>query len=222
MTYDAESIDFRPVRAKQVARPLGVHWSHGSESACNDYPLLILHSHSHGDHVAGDGQFADRPRTTVVDARLTAVADYLGLTADLERPARLDLGGRTLDCIASPGHNEAAITFYDAYTGLMLTGDTVYPGRLYVEDWPAFCATIDRLIAFAETHPVSHVLGCHIEMTTTPGVDYPIRTVYQPDEPPLEMTVDQLREIRRAIGEIGDQPGRRYVYPEFVIYHQGL
>lgn len=70
-------------------------------------------------------------------------------------------------CIVSPGHNEAAITFHDAYTELMLTADTVYPGRLYVEDWPAFRATIDRLIAFAETHPVSHVLGCHIEMTTT-------------------------------------------------------
>ena len=33
MTYDAESINFRPVRAKQVARPLDVHWIHGSESA---------------------------------------------------------------------------------------------------------------------------------------------------------------------------------------------
>src|SRR5690348_14044179 len=29
----------------------------------DDYPLLVLHSHSHGDHVAGDGQFADRPGT---------------------------------------------------------------------------------------------------------------------------------------------------------------
>jgi glyoxylase-like metal-dependent hydrolase (beta-lactamase superfamily II) len=294
MTPAAESIDFRPVGADLVARPLGVHWIHGSVSAKHntdpdiqvhwydehtvilrqnmainyeapfmfllfggaraalidtgatasseyfplrtvidklvtewlarhpraDDPLLVQHSHSHGDHVAGDGQFADRPRTTVVDARLATVAHYLGLTADVDRPARLDLGGRTLDCIASPGHNESAITFYDAYTGLMLTGDTVYPGRLYVEDWPAFRATIDRLIAFTETHPVSHVLGCHIEMSTTPGVDYPIRTVYQPDEPPLEMTVDHLREIRRAINEIGDRPGR-YIYPEFVIYHQG-
>ena len=60
---------------------------------------------------------------------------------------------------------------------------------------------------------MSHVLGCHIEMTTTPGVDYQSGRVYHPDEPPLEMTVDQLREIRRAIGEIGDQPGR-YVYPD--------
>jgi hydroxyacylglutathione hydrolase len=183
-----------------------------------DYPLLVLHSHSHDDHVAGDGQFADRPGTRVVDATLGF--DYLGLTADLDRPARVDLGGRILDCIASPGHDAVAVTFYDAYAGLLLTGDTVYPGRLYVEDWPAFVATIDRLIAFAETHTVSHVLGCHIEMSTTPGVDYPVRTVYQPEEPPLEMTVDQLRDIRRVLGEIGDRPGR-YVYPEFVIHHLG-
>jgi hydroxyacylglutathione hydrolase len=49
----------------------------------DDYPLLVLHSHSHHDHIAGDGQFADRPATTVVEASLGAVADYLGLTADL-------------------------------------------------------------------------------------------------------------------------------------------
>jgi hydroxyacylglutathione hydrolase len=181
------------------------------------YPLLVLHSHSHHDHIAGDGQFADRPATPVVDARLDAVAEYLGLTADLDRPAGLDLGGRALDCIASPGHDAAAL---DAYTGLLLAGDTVYLGRLYVEDWTAFGATIDRLIAFAETHPVTRVLGCHIEMSNTPGVDHPIRTVYQPDEPPLEMTLDQMRDIRRAIGEIGDRLGR-YVYPEFVIHHDG-
>src|SRR5215467_5411876 len=29
-------------------------------------PLLIAHSHSHGDHVAGDAQFAGRPNTTIV------------------------------------------------------------------------------------------------------------------------------------------------------------
>jgi hydroxyacylglutathione hydrolase len=56
-----------------------------------------------------------------VNARLGAAVDYLGLTADLDRPARLDLAGRALDCIASPGHDAAAVTFYDAYTGLLLT-----------------------------------------------------------------------------------------------------
>ncbi|MGO4340378.1 MBL fold metallo-hydrolase [Pedococcus sp. 2YAF34] len=187
----------------------------------DDYELVVLHSHSHHDHVAADGQFADRPRTTVVDATVEGVYSFLGLrTDDLDRPAALDLGGRVVDCIASPGHDAAAVSFYDAHTGFLLTGDTVYPGRLYVEDWPAFRATIDRLVAFAEAHPVSHVLGCHIEMTTTPGVDYPIRTTFQPDEPPLEMSVEQLRDVQRAVGEIGDHPGR-HVYPDFVIHHDG-
>jgi hydroxyacylglutathione hydrolase len=182
------------------------------------YQLLVLHSHSHDDHTAGDGQFVDRPRTTVVPASRREAYAYLGLTDDLDRPARLDLGGRELACIASPGHDAAAVTFYDTSTGLLLTGDTVYPGRLYVRDWPAFVATIDRLLSFAETHPVSHVLGCHIEMTTTPGLDYPIRTVHQPNEPPLEMTVDHLQDIRRAVEEVGDQPGR-FAYRNFIIHH---
>ena len=124
-----------------------------------------------------------------------------------------------LECLATPGHHEAAVTFYDPWTGILLTGDTVYPGRLYVQDWPAFRSTIDRLLAFVAERPLTHVLGCHIEMTTTAGVDYPVRVTYQPDEPPLEMTVAQLHDIRRAIDEIGeiDDRGGRHPYPDFVI-----
>ena len=84
-----------------------------------------------------------------------------------------------------------------------------------VDDWPAFTRTVDRLLAFSGTHTVTHVLRCHIEMTTEPGIDYPIRTTYQPDEPPLEMTVDHLRQIRAAIDAVGDRP-RRHVFGAFV------
>ena len=121
-----------------------------------------------------------------------------------------------LECLLTPGHDRAAVTFYDPYTGLLLTGDTVYPGRLYVRDWPAFRRSIDRLIGFAATRPVTHVLGCHIEMTGRPNVDYPVRTTYQPDEPPLQMTVGRLRAVREAIDEIGDRPGRQ-AFTDFVI-----
>ncbi|MBO4252396.1 hypothetical protein GRC12_00550 [Streptomyces griseorubiginosus] len=130
--------------------------------------------------------------------------------------ARVVLGGRTLECLATPGHHEAAVTFYDPWTGILLTGDTVYPGRLYVQDWSGFARTIDPLIEFCEHRPVTHVLGCHIEMTAEPGVDYPVRTTYQPHEPPLQMTTGHLHEIRAALHEIGDQP-RRLAYPLFVI-----
>lgn len=187
------------------------------------YELVVAHTHSHGDHVAGDPQFADRPHTRVVPPDSRAAYDFFGLDAENpDRTSSFDLGGRSVACIASPGHDAAAITFHDDRTGFLLTGDTAYPGRLYVEDWPAFAATIDRLIAFADAgdHSVTHVLGCHIEMSATPGVDHPIRTTHHPDEAPLAMTVDHLRAIAAAVAEIGDHPGR-YVYPDFVVVHEG-
>lgn len=56
---------------------------------------------------------------------------------------------------------------------------------------------------------VHHVLGCHIEMTATPGVDYPVLTTYQPDEPPLQLPLSILRDVRAALDEIGEEPQRR-------------
>jgi len=182
------------------------------------YELLVAHSHSHGDHTAGDVQLTDRPDTTVVGTDRPALTGFLGLRDWPEGTAQLDLGGRVVDVIPSPGHDEPAVTLYDRSTGLMLTGDTLYPGRLYVPDWPAFTATVDRLLAFAGDHPVGHLLGGHIEMTRSPGVDYVIRTTYQPEEPPLELGVADLRALRRAIDEVGDTPGV-HPYERFVLYH---
>lgn len=220
------SADFFPLR--RVVDGLMETWL--AAHPRDGYGLLVLHTHPHGDHVAGDAQFAARPDTVLVDAARDNAWEFFGFT-DASDPdagdrggavqsAQVDLGGRVLACWPSPGHHNAAVTFYDAHTGLLLTGDTVYPGRLYIQDWPAFVSTIDRLIGFCATHPVTHVLGCHIEMSRQPGVDYPIFTTYQPDEPPLQMTVEQLRQIRRAIDEVGGRPGR-HVFPGFILCLEG-
>lgn len=181
------------------------------------YELLVLHTHPHGDHVAGDGQFADRPDTTVISGDLRTAWRYFGFDEQPDAVATVDLADRVLEVLATPGHHEAAVTYFDPRTGFLLTGDTVYPGRLYIKDWAAFSRSIDRLIEFADARSVTYVLGCHIEMTTTPGVDYPVRTIYQPDEPPLEMTPAVLREIRSAIAEVGDTPGR-LIRSNFILY----
>ncbi|MER5864223.1 MBL fold metallo-hydrolase [Kitasatospora sp. NPDC002040] len=204
------SAEYFPLR--RVVDRLVEQWL--EQNPRSDYELVVLHSHGHGDHVAGDAQFADRPRTTVVPAALESVTGFLGLSGGR---AELDLGGRALDCIASPGHHAAAVTYYDRYTGVLLTGDTVYPGRLYIADWDAYVATVDRLLAFAADHPVSHLLGCHIEMTDQAGTDYPIGTIHQPAEPPLEMTVRQLRDVRDALEQVAGEPGP-HPFPDFVVY----
>ena len=65
--------------------------------------------------------------------------------------AEVDLGGRVLDCLATPGHHQAAVTYYDRYSGILFTGDTVYPGRLYVFDWTAFVRSIGLLAGGARS-----------------------------------------------------------------------
>jgi hypothetical protein len=83
---------------------------------------------------------------------------------------------------------------------------------------PAFTASLDRLGRFAAENPVSQVLGCHIEMTSVPDRDYPIWCRYQPDEPPLEMTVEQLLRIRDAAHEVAARPGV-HKFGDFIVYN---
>jgi hydroxyacylglutathione hydrolase len=188
-----------------------------------DYGLVVAHTHGHGDHIAADAQFADRPRTTVVPPDLEAVQAFFGLDPDRwpGEQTTLDLGGRVLTVLAGPGHHRAAVVLHDPWTGILFTGDTVLPARLYAFDFPAFTATLDRLTAFADTHPVTHILGCHIEMTTRPGRDYPLGTRHQPDERPLQMTVAQLHGVRDAAHAIA-AGGRKgvHVHDDFIIYNE--
>ncbi len=182
-----------------------------------DYELLVLHTHSHGDHVAGDAQFNDRPNTALVKADKATAWAYFGFVEDPEATGSVDLGGRVLTVLPTPGHDAAAVTFYDPWTGILFTGDSVYRGRLYIVDWPAYSRSIDRLIEFCQRHPVSHVIGCHIEMTNQPGVDYPVLTTYQPDEPPLEMTVAHLHAVRAALDHVGPEPALQ-VCDDFILW----
>jgi glyoxylase-like metal-dependent hydrolase (beta-lactamase superfamily II) len=182
----------------------------------DDYALLVLHTHSHTDHVAADGQFADRPNTVVIGAKRDAAWPYFGFDGRPESVATVDLGGRRLDCLATPGHHEAAVTYYDRYSGILFTGDTVYPGRLYIFDWPEFIRSIDRLVYWCAQRPVTYLLGCHIEMTTTPGVDYPVGWSHQPDEARLELTGDHLTQIRDTL-KAHKLKRARYVLPQLII-----
>jgi glyoxylase-like metal-dependent hydrolase (beta-lactamase superfamily II) len=184
------------------------------------YPLVVAHTHGHGDHVAADPQFVDRPATTIVGRDTGAVRDFFGFGEAWPTGAvPLELGGRELTVLGSPGHHEAAITTYDTRSGFLLTGDTVLPGRLYAFDYPAFLATLNRLVAFAEDHEVSHVLGCHVEMRSQPGRDFPLGAVYQPGERAPQMTVEQLTQVRDAAQAVAAHRGV-HRFDDFLIYNQ--
>ena len=181
------------------------------------YPLVVAHTHAHGDHVAGDAQFAGRPDTTVVGRDLAAVREFFGFTGWPDQVVPFDLGGRVLEVTGIPGHHETSIAVYDPWTGFLLTGDSVLPGRLYARDFPTFLASMEHLASFARQRRVSHVLGCHIEMTRRPGRDFPIGARYQPGEPPVQMSVEQLVAVRDAARSVADRPGV-HRFDDFLIF----
>jgi len=169
---------------------------------CPALPMIVGHSHSHGDHIAGDAQFRSRADTTMVPLTVAGTQAFFGIARWPEDIGRIDLGDRVIDVVPIPGHDVLSLAYYDRQTGVLLTGDSLYPGRLYVRDFPAFVASTQRLVAFTEGKIVTHVLGCHIEQTRTPYLDYKIGTKYQPDEHSLELGRGELLELAEALAHM--------------------
>jgi hydroxyacylglutathione hydrolase len=179
--------------------------------------LVVVHSHGHGDHIAGDEQFRNRPHTTLVAASPPALTTFFGLHGWPDVPGSYSLSGRIVDIIPIPGHEPASIALYDRRTALLLTGDTLYPGRLYVRDAAAFAASVERLVAFTRGKPVAHILGAHVENTRTPFVDYPEGTTYQPEEHALELGRAHLLELNDALAAMSGSIERR-AFRDFTIW----
>jgi len=181
--------------------------------------LIVAHSHSHGDHHSGDDEFRDRPDTELVGLQPQQVTAFFGIRDWPNAVGRFDLGHRVIDIVPTPGHEPAHIMIYDVRTRLMFSGDMLYPGRLYVprDRFDVFRASAVRLAGFARTHPVRALLGAHIEMTTTPGKDYPMEAAAHPAEHGLALPPLTIEELEKATAEAKSPPeiDRR---PDFIVY----
>jgi glyoxylase-like metal-dependent hydrolase (beta-lactamase superfamily II) len=179
-------------------------------------PLVVVHSHGHSDHTAGDREFSRRG-ARVVAADPGALQEFFHIASWPGDVGRYDLGGRVLDAVPIPGHQAASIAIYDEQTALLFTGDTLYPGRLYVRDATAFARSVDRLVEFTATRAVAHVPGAHVENTRTPYVDYPEGTKFQPEEHVLELGRAHLLELQDGLRHMGGRVERR-VFRDFTIW----
>ncbi|MDZ4756472.1 MAG: MBL fold metallo-hydrolase [Phycisphaerae bacterium] len=179
--------------------------------------LIVSHSHAHGDHVFNDGQFVGKPNTTVVGTSQTAVKNFFGIVNWPTDIVDYDLGGRVVQVLPIPGHHSAHIAFYDQQTGFLLTGDTLYPGRLYISNWTQFKASIQRMVDFTADKTLCHVMGTHIEMSQIPGDDYPIGAPSHPNEHELELAREHLIELNDACIAMGASPVYQ-VHDDFIIF----
>jgi glyoxylase-like metal-dependent hydrolase (beta-lactamase superfamily II) len=187
-------------------------------------PLIVVHTHEHEDHTWGDAavKAMNDPAmpVTFVPAQVEATKRFYGIEHWPTDVGHVDLGGRVIDVIPIPGHSIASVAFYDRNTAILLSGDSLYPGRLYVQDFPAFQSSIVRLIAFTQGKPVAHVLGNHIEETNTPFLDYPVGTIYQPNEHELALSRGSLLELEDALLSMHGVP-RRLALSDFSVWPTG-
>ena len=161
-------------------------------------PLLVVHTHRHLDHRAGDAQFTHSPNAQVVGFDIDSVRRYYKFAEWPNGLAQVDLGDRSVDVTPTPGHNETEVSFYDRNTGLLFTGDFLMPARLLIDDTSAEVASAERLAAFVKDRPISFVLGGHIEMNSA-GELFPWESQYHPHEHVLQMTKDDALALPAAI-----------------------
>lgn len=163
-------------------------------------PLVVAHSHGHRDHRAGDPQFASLPSVQVVPVALEGMQSFFGFEEWPNGIAHLDLGGRTVYVIPTPGHHPGHLVFYDDKTELLFSGDFLLPGRLLVDDAAAYRESAMRVADFLEDHPVAHVLGGHIELDAD-GRPYPHGSRHHPNERRLELAKEDLLALPATLAD---------------------
>lgn len=181
-----------------------------------DTPLIVAHSHGHGDHTQGDSAFAEDENAVVVGKGADDVKEFFGFRSWPDESTDLDLGNRSIALLPIPGHTDDDLAYYDPTSQLIITGDTLYPGRLYVRNWQGFRSSIARLNAWIQDKPVTHVMGTHIEMTAEVNVDYPVGTTYQPNEHRLPLSVSDITLLHETLTLL-EAPERTYLR-NFIIW----
>lgn len=186
--------------------------------------LIVAHSHSHSDHTAGDSEMRTLNDPvipiTFIAPTVEETQKFYGISSWPEDVGSVDLGGRIIDVIPIPGHDIVSIALYDRQTAILFPGDSLYPGRIYIRNWPAFAKSNARMVDFTKDKPVAHILGCHIEETRTPFLDYPVGTIYQPNEHELSLSRGALLEMQAALDSSRGVP-KRAAYSDFSVWPVG-
>ena len=138
-------------------------------NALTKLPLIALPSHMHFDHTGNLHRFQTiaLPDLSVLkacmrDGLLHATDDLFRgfLEGMVWRPViisewwpigtRIDLGGRHLDLLHTPGHSPDSVSLFDRDARILFAADFVYPGPLFAQvpgaDLAAYLATADALL----------------------------------------------------------------------------
>lgn len=141
-------------------------------------PVLLLNTHCHVDHIAGNRYVADtyglqlhiHPEDEKILAMQEQVCKMYGLPCDhspkpgiyLHDGDRIKIGNDELEVIFTPGHAPGHVVFYSEKDGFVVNGDVLFNGSIGRTDLPF--GDFDTLIRSIKTRmfalPDSTVVYC--------------------------------------------------------------
>ncbi len=186
-------------RAALIDTGLGVAPIRPVAEALTALPVTVLLTHAHWDHIGGLGEFeetvchvSEAPWLSgqfplpleVVKANLlrkpcTFPADFApegyrfyqgGVSQTVEDGAVIDLGGRSLTALHTPGHSPGHLCWWEAERRTLYAGDLLYAGKLDMfyptTDPAAFLTSVRRVAGL----PVKALWPGHHSLDVGPGL----------------------------------------------------
>lgn len=131
--------------AKEVAKSL------------TDLPIILINTHGDGDHTAGTGAFSEVHMTKedFINKNMDKMFPNTKLV-ELHDADTIDLGERTLEIIALPGHTKGSIAILDVEKRFLFAGDSVQSGHIFMfgdhRDPDLFESSLNKLILMEDRY----------------------------------------------------------------------
>jgi len=192
-------------------------------------PVTVIPTHLHWDHTNGLRHFSSIALIDLPETRSRVGADgavhldhheYMApmATAPVFRVSEwvkpddvIDLGGRQMQVLWTPGHTATSVSIYDANARRLFTGDYMYTTSLYAfmpdSSLSAYEATADRLLSLLPPDAVLYGAHC-CRSDAPPGAPW--------------LSVGDLRAVRRAVDDIrsGKARGQGTLLRRYPVNHQ--
>ncbi|MCH3917476.1 MAG: MBL fold metallo-hydrolase [Spirochaetia bacterium] len=185
-------------RALLLDTGLGICNIHDEVIKLTEKPITAVATHIHWDHIGGHKYFPDfyahedelnwlagefpltmeQIKGMVIDrCNLPEGYDINSYEFFQGRPTRvlkdndiIDIGGRSVQVLHTPGHSPGHMCFYERKRGYLFTGDLVYKDTLFAyypsTDPQAYLKSIERIAALPvkRVFPAHHSLDIHPEI----------------------------------------------------------
>lgn len=154
-------------------------------------PSVLLVTHHHADHVAGNLALKERYRLTIVGPRGEA-AKIPGLDRSVSEGDIIEFAGRKIEVIDTPGHTSGHISYHIPEEKLAFVGDTLFAmgcGRLFEEGPAVMLASMKKLAAL----PPETTVYCGHEYTLS---NARFAVTVDPDNEALKVRAQRVERLR--------------------------